>query len=146
VGANKIKMAREDQNYIIDLCDEVLMMTALREYTFDFLRGDPYKKNPKGRQLPVDAFYPSLNLVIEFEESHHTQPIIFFDKPEVMTISGISRAEQRIKYIELRKEILPKHKIKLIFIAFDEFKLKGKRLNRIKEKDIEIIKKKLKSI
>ena len=58
-----------------------------------------------------------------------------------MTISGINRAEQRIKYIELRKEILLKHKINLIFIAFDEFELKGKRLNRIKEKDIEIIKK-----
>jgi hypothetical protein len=138
-------MAREDQKYIIDLCDEVLMTKAIREHSFDFLRGDPSKKFPKGKPLPVDAFYPSLNLVIEFEESHHTQPVIFFDKPEKMTVSGINRSEQRIKYIELRKEILPKQKINLLFIAFDEFELKRKRLKKMKEKDIKIIKKKLKT-
>ena len=138
-------MAREDQNYIIDLCDQELNMKASREHTFDFLRGDPSERFPNGKKLPVDAFYLPLNLVIEFEESHHTQPVRIFDKTDVMTISGINRAEQRIKYVELRKEMLPKQKINLLFIAFDEFQLKGKRLRRIRNNDIEVIRKKLKS-
>jgi hypothetical protein len=136
-------MARADQNYIIDLCDEVLKMKASREHTFDFLRGDPSTKFPQGKKLPVDAFYPSLYLVIEFEESHHSKSVKIFDKVDVMTVSGVNRAEQRIKYVELRKKILPKQNISLLFFQFDEFELKGKRLKRNRENDIEIVKKKL---
>lgn len=136
-------MARADQNYIIDMCDQALGLVASREHTFDFLRGDPSSKFPLGKHLPVDAFYSSLKLVIEFEESHHTKPVKLFDKPGVMTVSGMDRAAQRIRYIELRKQILPKHSIKLVFFAFDEFELTGKRLKRNKINDIEIVRKKL---
>lgn len=136
-------MPREDQNYIIDLCDELLNMKASREHTFDFLRGDPSDKFQKGKKLPVDAFYPLLKLVIEFEESHHSNPVKIFDKPNVMTISGVNRAEQRIKYVELRKEILPKEKLILLFFQFDEFELRRKRLIKNRIKDMEIVRKKL---
>jgi len=134
-------MARKDQNYIIDLCDALLKMKAKREHTFDFLRGDPSPKFPKGKKLPVDAFYPSIDFVIEFEESHHSKPVKIFDKIDVKTVSGVNRAEQRIKYVELRKKILPKQNIKLLFFQFDEFELKGKRLKRNGEKDIEVVRK-----
>ena len=93
--------------------------------------------------MPVDAYYQAYNLVIEFEESHHSTPVKIFDKPNVMTVSGINRAEQRLKYVSLRKAILPKHNINLMFFAYDEFALKGKKLKRLKEKDIEVVKKKL---
>lgn len=136
-------MAREDQNYIIDLCDEVLHIKAKREHRFNFLRGDKSRKYPNGMELPVDAYYEQLNLVIEFEESHHSKPVKLFDKPGKLTISGIVRAEQRIKYVELRKTVLPEHGINLIFFSFDEFELKRKRLKRNKEKDLKIITKKL---
>lgn len=49
-----------DEYYVIDLCDEVLGKQAIRQCTFDFLRGDT------GRKLPVDAFYEELNLHNEF--------------------------------------------------------------------------------
>jgi len=48
-----------DEHYVIDLCDELLGVPAERQYRFDFLRGDT------GVSLPVDAYYPDLNLVIE---------------------------------------------------------------------------------
>lgn len=138
-------MARADQNYIIELCDEVLKMKASREHTFDFLRGDPSPTFPQGKKLPVDAFYISINLVIEFEESHHSKPVKIFDKVNVITVSGVNRVEQRIKYVELRKKILPKQNINLMFFQFDEFELKGKRLKKNKESDIETIRRKLKA-
>ena len=47
----------KDEHYIIDLCDHVLGMTALRQHKFDFLRGDP-GKHGRCRRLPVDAYYP----------------------------------------------------------------------------------------
>jgi len=60
----KPKSARStsDESYVIDLCDEVLKLKAHRQHRFDFLKGD------SGTRLPVDAYYPSLNLVIEFKE------------------------------------------------------------------------------
>ena len=48
-----------DEFYVINLCDEVLGANASRQHTFDFLRGD----GTPGRWLPVDAYYPELNLV-----------------------------------------------------------------------------------
>ncbi len=136
-------MARDDQKYMIDLCDEVLELKASREHSFAFLRGDSSPKFPQGKKLPVDAFYPALKLVIEFEESHHGKPVKLFDKPGVMTVSGTDRAAQRIKYVELRKQILSRHNIRLLFLSINEFEVKGKRLKRIKERDIIVVRNRL---
>jgi len=38
-----------DEEYILDLCDEVIGRRSLRQHRFFFLRGD------SGRKLPVDA-------------------------------------------------------------------------------------------
>jgi len=61
-----------DEHYVIDLCDEIIGQTAMRQHRFDFLRGD------SGVPLPVDAYYPNINLVIEYHESQHTQSTPFF--------------------------------------------------------------------
>lgn len=68
-----------DESYVIDLCDEVLKLKALRQHRFDFLTGD------SGAKLPVDAYYPSLNLVVEFKERQHTEEVnsLTEDKPLV---------------------------------------------------------------
>ena len=53
-----------DEEYVINLCDEVLGLTARRQYCFDFLKGDT------GRKLPVDAYYEDLKLVeLSYEKS-----------------------------------------------------------------------------
>lgn len=88
-----------DEAYIIDLCDEILGIKASRQHYFDFLTGDT------GRKLPVDAFYERLNLVVEYCEKQHTEAVGFFDKR--ITASGISRGEQRKKYDERRRVLLP---------------------------------------
>ena len=117
---NKIKTPKptnSDEHYVIDLCDEILNQKAQRQHRFSFLVGDP---NPKGTcsKLPVDAYYPELNIVIEFREKQHTQEVPFFDKPNLFTVSGVNRSEQRKRYDQKRRDILPQHGIKLIEIDF----------------------------
>ncbi len=126
-----------DESYVIDLCDEVLKLKALRQHRFDFLKGD------SGTRLPVDAYYPSLNLVVEFKERQHTEEVKFFDKRQ--TVSGVGRGEQRKLYDQRRRDVLPKHGIKLIEFDYSEFEIsRGKKLVRNREEDLKVIMKKLK--
>lgn len=124
---------RSDESYVIDLCDEVLKLKALRQHRFDFLLGD------SGTKLPVDAYYPSLNLVIEFKERQHTEEVKFFDVRQ--TVSGVGIGEQRKLYDQRRRDELPKHGIKLIELDYSDFEhTRSKKLLRNKEKDLKVIK------
>lgn len=107
-----------DEAWIIGLCDEVLGEHAIRQHRFPFLTGDP---GSTGRRspLPVDAFYPTRKLVIEFHEIQHSQPVAHFDKRQ--TVSGVSRAEQRRRYDELRCTVLPQHGIDIVIFDYSEF-------------------------
>ena len=121
-----------DESYVIDLCDEVLKLKALRQHRFDFLKGD------SGTKLPVDAYYPSLNLVVEFKERQHTEEVKFFDRRQ--TVSGIGRGEQRKLYDQRRREVLPKQGIKLIELDYSDFEhTRGKKLLRNKTEDLKVI-------
>lgn len=120
-----------DESYVIDLCDEILGSKALRQYRFDFLKGDA------GTRLPVDAFYPELKIVVEYYESQHTQATPFFDNKQ--TVSGVSRGEQRRIYDQRRKEVLPEHDIKLIIISYTDFGT-SKHLKRNRDHDLRVIK------
>lgn len=110
-----------DEAYVIDLCDSVLEQTAERQKRFDFLLGDLHKDKKSRTRLPVDAYYENLNLVIEFQETQHIEPVAIFDKPALKTVSGVSRDEQRKIYDKRRSEELPKHEIKLIVIPHTIF-------------------------
>ena len=81
-----------DEHYVLDLCDEVLKIKGSRQHRFDFLLGD------SGTKLPVDSYYPNLNLVIEYKEQQHTKPNKHFDKPDKLTVSGVHRGKQRKIY------------------------------------------------
>lgn len=117
-----------DEAWIIGLCDEVLGEQAIRQHRFSFLTGDP---GSTGRRspLPVDAFYPARKLLIEFHEIQHSKPVAHFDKRQ--TVSGVSRAEQRRRYDELRREVLPRHGIDIVIFDYSEFEhTTGGRLRR----------------
>jgi hypothetical protein len=110
--------AVRDETYVLDLCDEVLGQMAVRQHRFPFLLGDP-GINGQRRSLPVDAFYPALNLVVEYQERQHTERVGFFDdKP---TISGIGRGEQRRRYDELRRTLLPERGYDLVCLEYGHF-------------------------
>lgn len=127
---------QRDEYYVLDLCDEILGAKGIRQHRFDFIKGD------SGTKLPVDAYYPSLNLVIEFKEKQHTEEVKFFDKRE--TVSGVGRGEQRKIYDQRRRDILPQHGINLIEFDYSEFEhTSGKKLTRNKMEDLKVIKTKL---
>jgi hypothetical protein len=129
-----------DETYVIDLCDLVLGQPANRQKRFDFLLGDLHKDGKTRTMLPVDAYYESLNLVIEFMEKQHTEDVAFFDKPDVMTISGVSRDEQRKIYDQRRRELIPKNGIDLVIISYDDFKYDNKKkIIRDKENDLKVV-------
>lgn len=115
---------RQDQRYVTDLCDEVLGIAASREHTFDWLRGDPYPKNPRGKPLPVDAYWEPLGLVMEFNERQHSEPVPHFDKLDRLTVSGVPRGGangQRRLYDLRRDQLLPANGLRLVRIYMSDF-------------------------
>ena len=123
-ASGKIKEAingSKDEEYIIDLCDRILGEISLKQHRFDFLTGDPNERGYSAK-LPVDAFYHSLKLVVEYREKQHTKSVKHFDKPDRITVSGVHRGEQRKIYDERRRDILPKHGINLVEISFTDFR------------------------
>lgn len=132
------KKEEKDESYVIDLCDEVLGLKALRQYRFPFLLGDT------GKALPVDAYYKEKNLVVEYCERQHSEAVPFFDRRK--TVSGVIRGEQRKIYDKRRREILPQHHIKLVNISYSDFEYDSrKRIIRNHSHDIEIVRVKLKN-
>lgn len=126
-----------DESYVIGLCDAVLGLRSRRQERFDFLRGD------SGRQLPVDAYYRELHLVVEYHERQHSEAVPHFDNR--MTISGVPRWEQRRIYDQRRREVLPKHGISLIVLSCTDLSHKtSRRLKRDRKRDLNVIKERLK--
>ncbi|TXG82171.1 MAG: hypothetical protein E6R12_12455 [Sphingomonadales bacterium] len=113
-----VPAAVRDEHYVLDLCDAVLGLKAVRQHCFPFLTGDPDRRGYR-KPLPVDGFYPALGLVVEYHERQHRERVGFFDdKP---TVSGVSRGEQRRRYDERRADLLPKHGYRLIVLEVGEF-------------------------
>jgi hypothetical protein len=126
-----------DEAYVIDLCDEVLGAPALRQHRFDFLRGDA-GLGRQGVKVPVDAYYPDRQLVVEYRERQHTEAIPFMDRR--MTISGVDRGTQRAIYDQRRRDVLPQHGIELMELSYADFAHdKSKRLCRRRPEDLTVV-------
>jgi len=127
-----------DEAYVLKLCDEVLGRPSVRQHRFPFLRGD------SGRTLPVDAFYPDLSLVVEYRERQHSESVPFFDRRK--TISGVSRAEQRRRYDQRRRDVLPQNGLRLLELSHADFQCNSRRrLKRNRERDVEVLRNKLRT-
>lgn len=143
----KLKESRErsDEFYILNICDELLNEKSSRKHTFASLVGDLHKRGKTRTKLPLAAFYNDANLVIEFlDKQNKTEQEI--EKLKVMTVSGITRGEQIIKYKNKRKDILKKKNINLIEIDYALFEQdKEQNLKREKNEDEKLLKKILKN-
>ena len=107
-----------DEYYVLDLCDVILGLKAVRQHCFPFLTGDLDWRGCR-KPLPVDGFYPALGLVVEYHERQHRERVgVFDDKP---TVSGVPRGEQRRMYDERRADLLPRHGYSLVVLNVDEF-------------------------
>lgn len=132
------KRESSDEFYILNLCDEIFNEKASRQYTFSFLLGDFHKDKISRTKLPLDAFYHSLNLVIEYRIK---QQFNDDSKLENRTISGVSREEQQKLYNERKKDVLSRKNVNLVEINYYAFEYDDAlKIVRNKEKDIEILK------
>jgi hypothetical protein len=135
---------KSDESYVIGLCDSIVSRKAKRQQRFDFLRGDPGKRGV-GVQLPVDAYYDDLSLVVEYWERQHTEATPFMDKR--MTCSGCDRREQRRQYDERKAKVLEERGITLLVLRHEMFACNSrKRLHRKTDEDTEVIRKQLQNI
>lgn len=126
-----------DEHYILDLCDEVLGELSQRQHKLPFLLGDMNAKGMR-RHLPVDAYYPNCNLVVEYRELQHSEPVSIMDRRT--TLSGVSRGEQRRKYDQRRRDVLAAYQIRLVELDYSMFVHDGrKRLTRDRVTDARII-------
>lgn len=109
-------MPREQEKRCIELVSRVLGDAEFkRGHTFEFLRGDRTPHRPNGAKLPVDAYFPEYNLVVEFRErQHYGDRVALWDNRD--TATGKKRKEQRRDYDERREVILPKNGIKLLIV------------------------------
>lgn len=107
--------AHSDEAYVVDLCDAILAERASRQHCFSWLVGDP-GRDGRSRALPVDAYYAAHQLVIEYRERQHDEPVAHFDKPTVLTVSGVHRGIQRRIYDDRRAVQIPAHGLRLIIV------------------------------
>lgn len=136
----KKKRDSSDEYYIIGLCDEILGQNASRQKTFSFLVGDVHKDGFTRTKLPLDAYYETLNLVVEFLEKQHTEEVPHFDKPERVTVSGVSRGEQRKIYDQRKRSVLKNKEIDLVEVDYSLFEVdNNKKLIRNKENDVLVL-------
>ncbi|MFF0205826.1 hypothetical protein [Streptomyces sp. NPDC005017] len=125
-----------DEAYVVDLCNRVLGEPALTQHKFDWLLGDPGVGGRRAK-LPVDAYWPGHQLVLEYRELQHDQPMPHFDKPGRLTVSGVHRGEQRARYDARRDTEIPAHGLRLVVIRPADLDADGRgRLRRSREADL----------
>lgn len=110
---NLLDILNSDENYLINLCDELLGKEASRKHTFDTLVGNLHKRGKGRTKLPLDAYYKDLKLVIEFFK-------------QTSTVSELDEKEQarlaQIKYYdELKKEAVLAKSMRYMKINFAQF-------------------------
>ena len=130
------KRDESDEAYVVDLCNRLLGERALTQHKFDWLLGDPGAGGRRAK-LPVDAYWPGHQLVVEYRELQHDQPMPHFDKPDRITVSGVHRGEQRALYDARRDAEIPAHGLRLVVIRPADLDGDGRgRLRRNREADL----------
>lgn len=100
---------RKTERFVLGRIDAILghQYSCLREHTF------PWLKNPKTEyHLYLDAFYPDLNLAIEYNGVHHYKGSNRFDSHD-----SLKQRQQRDK---TKATLLVEHNIRLLIIKYDE--------------------------
>lgn len=131
------RRADREATYVLDRIDTLLGRQGLREYRFDWLRGDPGATG-SSQSLPVDAFWPDLGLVVEVYERQHDHPVTHFDKPDQLTVSGVHRGEQRRIYDQRRRARIPEHGLTLLIVRTAQLAVdtRGKLLRDVHTDDL----------
>lgn len=111
------KRDSSDERYVLDLVAKAIQSRCSFQHRFDGLLGDPSKTGRRAK-LPVEGYFPSHNLIVEYRERQHFEHVPIMDRR--MTISGIPRGEQRHLYDRRREQWTIEHGYKLLIISYRE--------------------------
>jgi hypothetical protein len=106
-------------DYVIELLEEILGEPAEREKRFSWAVGDLSPKTGRQVELPFDAVWISRRLVIEVDEDQHRRAVAFWDKPDVTTVSGVPRGQQRAIYDRRKRMAAREQGFTVIEIAWE---------------------------
>lgn len=104
-----------DEKYVLDVVEGLLEEACQRQKRFDDLVGDTDLRGRR-RKLPVDAYFPSRKLIVEYRERQHYQPVPFMDRR--MTVSGVTRGEQRQIYDARKEQWAEEHGLAFLVIPY----------------------------
>jgi hypothetical protein len=114
-------------NYVIGLVSELLGESPEREKRFPWATGDVSPKTGRAALLPFDAVWESQRLIVEVDENQHRQPVPFWDKPDKLTVSGVSRGVQRRLYDERKRAAAREHGYAVVEIPWERRPIPEKR-------------------
>jgi hypothetical protein len=128
-----------DEKYVLDLIADILNEEYEWQKRFSSLLGDPGKAGYRAK-LPVDAYFPKSNLIVEYREKQHSQPVKIMDSR--MTVSGVNRGKQRRIYDLRKEEWAANNNIHFLVVEYyDLAHKKNGRLIRSTDEDKKVIKK-----
>ncbi len=114
-----VARTESDEKYILELVAEVLAEPDYRwQHRFPTLLGDP-GKDGKRRPLPVDGYFPRHRLIVEYWERQHSAPVSIMD--EGLTVSGVSRGDQRRLYDQRRQAWAEANRLRLVILDYRGF-------------------------
>src|SRR5712692_5632867 len=95
--------------YVIGLCTDLIGESPELEKRFAWALGDVSRKTMRAVRLPFGAVWESRKLIIEVDEDQHRRPVGHFDKPDLITVSGVHRGEQRRIYADRKRAAARAH-------------------------------------
>ncbi|WP_146112262.1 hypothetical protein [Arthrobacter sp. MYb222] len=130
------KSSNRDEFYVLELCNRVLGSAGENQKTFPWLMGDPSLKNHARKKLPVDGFWEEHDLVVEYHEKQHSEPVPFFDSR--ITSTGMPRGEQRKIYDARKARQIPENGKMLGIINYRDFDHQKGKIVRNPEHDFQV--------
>jgi len=133
-----IERSNSDEVYVMGLIDTLIGEKGSRKHTFEYLLGDLHKNGETRTKLPIDVYYPNLKLALEIVEI----PLDNAEstREEKLTVSGVTRAEQRQIYYNRKKTSLENKDIAFIDIPLERFDVdESSKLLRDAEKDERVL-------
>lgn len=135
-----LEFANRDEVYIMGLIDELLNEIGSRKHTFEYLLGDLHQNGKTRTKLALDLFYINLNLAIEIVEHPDSLKNADDSNEEKLTVSGITRAEQRLKYFNRKRKVMYEKEKSFIEVPLEKFEVDDSfRLVRDKNKDERVL-------
>jgi hypothetical protein len=132
-----LDIKNSDENYLLDMSDELLAQKASRKHTFDTLVGNLHKRGKGRTKLPLDAYYKHLKLVSEVFQKE--VPFEELDEKEQARVTQIKY------YDQLKKEVVLNKKFRYMKINYAQFECgENGKLIRNTENDTIVLKEILK--